>query len=295
MKSDNLLINIIDTDNIILKIPTPLLTLEVDNDKYIINSIGNFGILNEIPKIAYIGPSKNTLQTFSLLNIYVYFKIGNEDHDDEDDTTVFSSKYEPSSSISKMSLFIINTSNNLPQNFNLFNVCIKSFKIIANYIYGHNKISSIVRLKDNMININYPIKFFKLNKLLKSNEDKEDKEDIEDIEDKEDEYEKYTNEQFDNIIKGFFNKKNKKIIENFGSKPTTEQNSTYEHSSSSGHSSVPENTTNPFTTVYWLIPLSIVICGLVQYYCNIPKKSSNSYPSMFDSLEEYSEEDDGYD
>lgn len=95
MKSKNILTNLIDPDNIILKLPTPNLTAKIDISNRMIMLSGNFRMPQEISKIAYIGISKDTEQKFSLDNIRINFIIT-----DEKNKVGFSSKYIPNNIIS---------------------------------------------------------------------------------------------------------------------------------------------------------------------------------------------------
>ena len=146
MKSNNILTNIIDEDNIISKLPIPTLSISIDLDNKLLILSGNISIVKEISKMAYIGPSKNTLQEYNLSKIYINFDI-----DDSINKIEYSSTYEPINTTLSSSIFVVNHIYKISDNFNLVNFNIKSFKIIANYIYGNNNISSVVTLKNPII------------------------------------------------------------------------------------------------------------------------------------------------
>ena len=232
MKSDNLLSNIIDEDNIILKLPIPNLILEVDP---LVNNLvlsGNFRMLQEISKLAYIGTAKNTIQQFTLSEILINFEVT-----DDQNKVSYSSKYDPASVISSTCLFVIMNKYKLPDNINLFNFNVKSFKIIANYKYGNNRISSIINLDNDSVNIKYPIILHninnKVNKVILIEE------------------EEYNN-----------------INEEEESKDNMEHFTEHLEAAGSGSGTEPD----PFFTLYWLIPVSLIICIGVYYYKNNFKK-----------------------
>ena len=205
MKSDNLLSNIIDEDNIMLKLPHPNIILSIDrsDDINMLKISGNFRMSQEISKIVYNGPSKNTLQIFELSEIYVKFII----QDDTDNKVEHISKYDPTDVISSTCIFVITNKYKLPNNLNFLNLKINSFKIIANYVYGNNKISSIIKLNNDDNYIKYSINVHT------------DDTDIQ-------------------------------IVENFSGKKI-------EHLTENSHSS---------STLYWLFPLSFIICVCIYFY-----------------------------
>jgi hypothetical protein len=256
MKSVNLLNNIIDEDNIILKLPTPHLTISIDGSTNTLVISGNFSMSLEISKIAYTGPSKNTTQIFSLSEIYISFNIN-----DSENNIKYSSRYEPTNILSSSCLFVVANKYTLP-NINIFNVNINSFKIIANYIYGNNKISSIISHKNNNISITYPI--------ILHTEETEETEETKNINIRE-------------LLKTFVISKPNNTIETFSEhldKPSSDKSST--------HETAPD----PFFTLYWLIPVSIVLCVIVYYYKVNTKNRKNhnhdDYDSHYDSHTESS-------
>jgi len=149
MTTNNILLNISDPDNILLKSPTPVLIVKIDSDNRLLLS-GNFRLSEQISKIAYIGPSKNTYQEFSLHELVIKFIISDDKNN-----------YNEILTLPVASVFILDYKFNIPYNFDISNFKIKSFEIIGNYIYGNNKISSLITInkkillqnkEDNMIN-----------------------------------------------------------------------------------------------------------------------------------------------
>lgn len=244
MNSDNLLTNIIDEDNIILKLPSPNIILSIDrsSDINMLEISGNFRMSQEISKIVYNGPSKNTLQLFELSEIYIKFSI----HDDTDNKVEYISKYDPTDVISSTCIFIITNKYRLPDNLNLLNLKVDSFKIIANYVYGNNKISSIIRLNNDDNYIKYSINVYTNDTDIQIIE--EDK-----YVNQEDEYENQE-EEYENNIENFIGKKVEHLTDNSS---TTK---------SSDHS-------NPYFTLYWLVPLSVIICAGIYFF----KRKKHSY------------------
>jgi hypothetical protein len=217
----------------------------------------------EISKVAYLGSSKNKTQEFTLYDISINFNI-----DDGEIKKEYTSKYDANNIISSTCLFVISNKYDLPNNFNLFNFNVKSFKIVANYVYGNNKLSSIVRLKDNDTLIKYPL-------ILHTNSEHEDekyKEDEEDKEDKEDEVNDIINNKINKLFSSNISYESKNTIENFS-----------EHDKPSTHDNTP-NPPDPYITSYWLIPLSILICVGVYYaMMHRNNKRKHSHYSSSDS------------
>lgn len=220
MKSDNLLNDIIDKDNIILHLPSPNLTLGIDTVTNVLVLSGNFRMSQQISKIAYLGSSKNTVQPFTLSEIFINFSIN-----DGENSIDYSSRYVPITIISSTCLFIISNKYDIPINFNLINFNVNSFKIIANYIYGNNKLSSLILLKNKNILINYPIIVH-----IKANEESEESEE---------------SDEFTNVTELY--KSNNNINEHY-----------MEHIDN-------PNKKNAYAKLYLLIPLSIIICIGVYY------------------------------
>jgi len=255
MKSNNILKSIIDPDNIILKIPASTLVISVDTSTNILNIAGNIAILQEISKIAYIGVSKNTLQEFALKYIYINFTIND---------IKYNFKVEPSSTVASTSIYIINDNFNLPIDINYEDINIESFRIIANYIYGNNRISSIVTLTDSNIRFDdqntskkIELDLSILSKLnLNISPDDENKK-----------------EEIINFIKTVIPDKFKrgKVTENFDNEDN--------------------KNADPFFTLYWLVPLSIVICIGVYLYYNGKTMRNRLRRGIFNT----SEDDDGAD
>jgi len=264
MKSDNLLSNIVDEDNIMLKLPTPNLILEVDQSVNNLVISGNFRMLQEISKLAYIGAAKNTMQQFTLSEALINFEVT-----DDQNNVSYSSKYEPASVISSTCLFVIMNKFKLPNDINLFNFNVKSFKIIANYKYGNNRISSIINLDNDSINIKYPIVLHNINdKVNKVTLIKEEK--YNNIDEKEEEY-----NNIDEIEEEEYNN----IDENDNKEHFTE------HLEAAGSGSEPD----PFFTLYWLIPVSLIICIGVYYYKNNFKKRRRF--NFYDEISDFKSSD----
>lgn len=258
MKSNNILKSIIDPDNIILKIPASTLVISVDTSTNILNIAGNIAILQEISKIAYVGISKNTLQKFTLKYIYINFTINN---------IKYNFRVKSSSTVALTSIYIINDNFNIPIDTNYEDFNIESFKIIANYIYGNNRISSIVTLTDSNIRFydynDTPKKIdLNLSVLSKLNVDISP----------DDENKK---EEIINFIKTVIPEKFKRgnVTENF-------DNDT-------------NNNVDPFFTLYWLVPLSIVICIGVYLYYNGKTMRNRFRRGVFNTSED--DEDNGVD
>lgn len=255
MKSDNLLSNIVDEDNIMLKLPTPNLILEVDQSVNNLVISGNFRMLQEISKLAYIGAAKNTMQQFTLSEVLINFEVT-----DDQNNVSYSSKYEPASVISSTCLFVIMNKFKLPDDINLFNFNVKSFKIIANYKYGNNRISSIINLDNDSVNIKYPIVLHNINdKVTLIKEEK-----YNNIDENEEEY--------------------NNIDENDNKEHFTE------HLEAAGSGSEPAGSEpDPFFTLYWLIPVSLIICIGVYYYKNNFKKRRRF--NFYDEISDFKSSD----
>ena len=165
---------------------------------------------------------------------------------------------------SPSNLFIINNVFKIPNYFILNNLKIESFNIIANYINDNNSISSVIKIN---------------NILLDNKEDDDDDDDVE-------EYEENNNIIENNIIK-FINSiiVPRKLHSNL---------ELYESNEQPAHNSKP---TDPYITLYWLAPLSIILCVGFYYYYNNSTYSRRNYNFTSDSSEgvgEYEIGDDDY-
>jgi len=257
MKSDNLLKNINDEDKILSKLPTPNLTLGVDTATRVLVISGNFRIAQEISKIAYTGYAKNTTQNFVLSELYISFSIN-----DGKNKLEYSPKYKPVSIISFSCLFVISNTYELPDNFNLFNFNVNSFKIVTNYVYGNNKISSIITLENEQFMINYPL-------ILHTNKQVKEQEVVEEVQQEEDDEEEdeqiQENFNISELLKSITMYKPKKNNKNYNKNYTE-------------HLDAPSTSSDPYATLYWLVPVSIIVCiGLYFFKMNRRKKKRRDY------------------
>jgi hypothetical protein len=237
MTSNNILTDINDLDNILLDFPQPVLVISVKSNNILLS--GNFSIENNISKISYLGSSKNKNQEFSIKNIVINFEI-NDSKNSQD----FNIKIDKSTS----DLFIINNEFKIPNYFNLNNLKIDSFNIIANYINNNNIVSSVIKV-NNIILDNF---------------------EVEDVE----EY-----EENNNIIENGIIKFIKSII------IPRKLNSKLELYDSHTPPS------DPYITLYWLVPLSIILCVGFYYYNN----NSNYFKRNYFSSESSDGQDDDVD
>jgi hypothetical protein len=224
MTSNNILNDINDIDDILLNVPKPVLVILIQSQNILLS--GNFNIENNISKISYLGSSKNKSQDFSLKNIVINFEI-NDSKNSQD----FNIKIDKSTS----DLFIINNVFKIPNYFNLNNLKIDSFNIIANYINDNNIVSSVI----------------KVNNILLNNEENDIEENDADIN--------------NNIVENHIIKFIKSIIIPRKLNSKLELYDSYTPPS------------DPYSTLYWLVPLSIILCVGFYYYNNNSKYFKRNY------------------
>ena len=258
-----------DPDSILIEIPSPLLIFDINSDT--INLNGNFSLVPEVIRNAYTGVNVNTLQVFKLSKIYITFKVSNISQ-----TISFNNTYVSTHDILTSSMFIINDNFNLPYDIDISNCNITSFKISANYVFEDNSLFSYITSTNSSISLSNPVSKNSpiveitdekvsaktsaatsiLDKLdfLRSELAVTDKTSTELYEKLES---KNTNEDDDTSdLDRDINRINK-MIEKLSTKSDDTSNSAEKHESSKTQEP------DPYATLYWVIPLSIIVCIVV--------------------------------
>jgi len=257
-----------DPDSILIKIPSPSLIFDINSNTININ--GNFSLVPNVIRNVYTGNNGNTLQVFKLSKIYITFKVS-----DIARSISFNNKYVSIHEILTSSMFIINDNFILPDNIDINKCKITSFKISANYVFEDNSLFSYITSTNSSISLSNPIieitdekvlaktsvatsildKLDFLTSNLKADTDKTSTELFE--EEEEEEEDKNINEDTnESDLDKDINKINK-MIEKLSTKPEDTSNSTGKNETAK--TVEPD----PYATLYWVIPLSIIICIIV--------------------------------
>ena len=255
-----------DPDLVLIKMPLPSLIFDSDLDNNKINLNGNFNLVPEVIRNVYTGVNVNSLQVFKLSKIYITFKVSTNTQ-----SISFNNTYVSTHTILTSSMFIINDNFTLPNNIDINKCTITSFKISANYVFGDNSLFSYITSTNSSISLTSPVisednpktvitneKILaetsvatailqnKLDFLTAKLEAVTDEVDAELFESKSD-----LDKDIDKI---------NKIIEKLSS-DSHESDDTPKTDES--HESHESSEPDPYATLYWVVPLSIIICIIV--------------------------------
>lgn len=257
----------IDPDSILIKLPLPSLIFRINSDK--INVNGNFSLVPEIIKNVYNEVNAYTLQVYKLSKIFITFKVSTNTQ-----SVSFNNTYTATHTLLTSSMFIINDNFNLPNNIDISECSITSLKISANYVYGNDSIFSYIT----STNPSIPLTTSVFNKVLPKISAETS----------------VATAVLQNKL-DFFTEKLESVTEN-----TENNNESNLHrdihkinniieklSTNSPKPDGPPDHANtddshPYFTLYWAIPLSIIICVIVYSYRNnvvkyFRKKSSKHH------------------